>query len=124
MDGGCQAVANTKQMREKGAKTIEYSNHGAGQMTRTPSWHNSEATTTIHPNRYSKSYNSHLSSVENLQELLAGGTGRRLLDGRTALLGAALLLDELLTTEGLCVGVETEEDGLVAEGVLLLGEGA
>lgn len=93
-------------------------------MTRTPSWHGSEATTTIHPNRYSKSYNSHLSSVENLQELLAGGTGRRLLDGRTALLGAALLLDELLTTEGLCVGVETEEDGLVAEGVLLLGEGA
>lgn len=58
-----------------------------------------------------------LSRVEDRQELLAGDRRGRLLDG--SLLGLA---DELLSAEGLGVRVKTEENGLVAEGVLLLGE--
>jgi len=62
----------------------------------------------------------HLSSVQDVQELLAGGTTwHRLLDGS---LGLSLGSDELLTTESLGVRVESEENGLVLEGVLLLGE--
>jgi hypothetical protein len=58
--------------------------------------------------------------VEDVEELLAGSARDRLLDGA---LGLALLTEELLAAEGLGVRVETEENGLVAEGVLLLGEG-
>jgi hypothetical protein len=58
-----------------------------------------------------------LGRVEDIQELLASDTGSGLLDG--SLLG---LSDELLSTESLGVRVKTEENGLVGEGVLLLGE--
>ena len=62
--------------------------------------------------------------MQDVQELLAGSTRRhRLLDG-SLLVGLALGAQELLAAESLGVGVEAEEDGLVAEGVLLLGEGA
>lgn len=62
-----------------------------------------------------------LSRVEDVEELLAGNTGDGLLDRA---LGLALLSEELLSSEGLGVRVESEEDGLVAERVLLLGEGS
>jgi len=55
--------------------------------------------------------------VEDFQELFAGNRWDALLDG-TLLLGT----DELLTTESLGVWVESEENSLVLEGVLLLGE--
>jgi hypothetical protein len=58
--------------------------------------------------------------VQDLEELLSSNAGRRLL-GR---LGLALGTEELLTTQSLGVRVESEEDRLVLEGVLLLGEGA
>lgn len=64
--------------------------------------------------------NKRLGRVEDLEELLAGSDGDRLLDGT---LGLALGAEELLATESLGVRVEAEENGLVAEGVLLLGEG-
>lgn len=58
--------------------------------------------------------------MQGLQELLSGSLagGDRLLDG-TLLLGP----DQLLTTQSLGVRVEPEQDGLVLERVLLLGEG-
>ena len=60
--------------------------------------------------------------MENVQELLAGSTSRdRLLDGS---LGLSLLLEQLLSSESLGVWVESEEDSLVSERVLLLGEGS
>jgi hypothetical protein len=59
--------------------------------------------------------------VEDLQELLASGGRGRLLDGS---LGLSLLSEELLSAEGLGVRVESEENSLVSEGVLLLGEGS
>lgn len=63
-----------------------------------------------------------LSGVEDVQELLAGGASRdRLLDGT---LGLSLLSEQLLSSEGLGVRVESEEDGLVSQGVLLLSEGS
>jgi hypothetical protein len=62
----------------------------------------------------------YLSSVEDVQELLAGSTlGNRLLDG-----SLSVLSDELLSSKGLGVRVESEEDSLVSERVLLLGEGS
>lgn len=64
---------------------------------------------------------SRLGSVQDLEELLASGGRGGLLDGA---LGLSLLSEELLSAEGLGVGVESEEDGLVSEGVLLLGEGS
>jgi len=52
----------------------------------------------------------HLSSEEDVQELLAGGTlGNRLLDG-----SLSVLSDELLSSKGLCVRVESEENSLVS----------
>ena len=58
--------------------------------------------------------------MEDVQELLAGSTlGSRLLGG-----SLSVLSDELLSSEGLCVRVESEKDGLVSERVLLLGEGS
>jgi hypothetical protein len=66
------------------------------------------------------SYKPHLSSVKDVQELLAGSSlGNRLLDG-----SLSVLSDELLSSEGLGVRVESEKDGLVSERVLLLGEGS
>ena len=60
--------------------------------------------------------------MEDVQELLAGSTsGNELLD---ATLGLSLLSEELLSSEGLGVRVESEENSLVSEGVLLLGEGS
>jgi hypothetical protein len=60
--------------------------------------------------------------VENVQELLAGSSSRdRLLDGS---LGLSLLLEQLLSSKSLGVWVESEEDSLVSERVLLLGEGS
>ena len=59
--------------------------------------------------------------MEDLQELLASGSRGRLLDGS---LGLSLLSEELLSAEGLGVRVESEENSLVSEGVLLLGEGS
>jgi len=57
--------------------------------------------------------------VQGLQELGTGDlAGSRLLDG-TLLLGP----QQLLTTKSLGVRVEPEQDGLVLERVLLLGEG-
>lgn len=65
---------------------------------------------------------NYLSSVEDVQELLAGSTsGNRLLDGALCL---SLLSEQLLSSEGLGVRVESEENSLVSEGVLLLGEGS
>ena len=62
--------------------------------------------------------------MQNVEELLAGSPARhRLLDG-SLLVGLAFGTEELLPAESLGVGVEAEEDGLVAQGVLLLGEGA
>ena len=61
--------------------------------------------------------NHRLSRVEDGQELLAGDARSGGLDG--SLLSLA---DELLSAEGLGVRVKTEENGLVSEGVLLLGE--
>lgn len=58
--------------------------------------------------------------MENLEELLASRAGNRLLDGT---LGLSLGREELLSAEGLGVRVESEEDSLVSERVLLLGEG-
>lgn len=58
--------------------------------------------------------------MENLEELLASSAGNRLLDGA---LGLSLGSEELLSSEGLGVRVESEEDSLVSERVLLLGEG-
>lgn len=58
--------------------------------------------------------------MENLEELLASSAGNRLLDGA---LGLSLGSDELLSSEGLGVRIESEEDSLVSERVLLLGEG-
>lgn len=58
--------------------------------------------------------------MENLEELLASRAGNRLLDGT---LGLSLGSEELLSAEGLGVRVESEEDSLVSERVLLLGEG-
>ena len=57
--------------------------------------------------------------MQDVEELLAGG-------GRGGLLDGALSLgsDELLSSEGLGVRVESEENSLVSEGVLLLGEGS
>lgn len=66
----------------------------------------------------------HLSSVKDVQELLASNTTWDALLDRCTLLCSALLLNKLLSAEGLCVRVKTEEDGLVSEGVLLLGEGS
>lgn len=52
----------------------------------------------------------HLSSEEDVQELLAGGTlGNRLLDG-----SLSVLSDELLSSKGLCVRVESEKNSLVS----------
>lgn len=70
-----------------------------------------------------KSSTTHyLSSVEDFQELLAGSaSGNRLLDGTV---GLSLCSEQLLSSEGLGVGVESEENSLVSEGVLLLGEGS
>jgi len=63
-----------------------------------------------------------LGSEEVLQEDLASGSGGL---GFLDLLGLdALLLEDLLAAEGLGVGVEAEENGLVDKGVLLLGPGA
>jgi len=59
--------------------------------------------------------------VEDIEELLASSSWNRLLDGA---LGLSLLSEELLPPEGLGVWVESEEDGLVSERVLLLGEGS
>jgi hypothetical protein len=54
--------------------------------------------------------NQHLSSEEDVQELLAGSLlGSRLLGG-----SLSVLSDELLSSEGLCVGVESEENSLVS----------
>lgn len=58
--------------------------------------------------------------MENLEELLASRAGNGLLDGT---LGLSLGSEELLSAEGLGVRVESEEDSLVSERVLLLGEG-
>lgn len=58
--------------------------------------------------------------MENLEELLASRARSRLLDGT---LGLSLGSEELLSSEGLGVRVESEEDSLVSERVLLLGEG-
>lgn len=56
--------------------------------------------------------------MEDVQELLASSSLRnRLLDG-----SLSVLSDELLSSEGLGVRVESEKDGLVSERVLLLGE--
>lgn len=58
--------------------------------------------------------------MKDVQELLACSTlGNRLLDG-----SLSVLSDELLSSESLGVRVESEEDGLVSERVLLLGEGS
>lgn len=52
----------------------------------------------------------HLSSEEDVQELLAGSTlGSRLLGG-----SLSVLSDELLSSKGLCVRVESEENSLVS----------
>jgi len=52
----------------------------------------------------------HLSSVEDVQELLAGSLlGTRLLSG-----SLSVLSDELLSSKGLCVRVESEENSLVS----------
>lgn len=59
--------------------------------------------------------------MEDLQELLSSDTRSRLL-GRS--LGLSLLSEELLSSKSLGVRVESEENGLVLEGVLLLGEGS
>lgn len=80
-----------------------------------------------------------LSSVQGLEERLAGGgTGRNgLLDlsckeristrsrPNTTLLTLSLPLEleQFLSSQGLGVRVESEQDGLVSQGVLLLGEG-
>ena len=58
--------------------------------------------------------------MKDVQELLAGSSLRNgPLDG-----SLSVLSDELLSSEGLCVRVESEKDGLVSERVLLLGEGS
>ena len=58
--------------------------------------------------------------MKDVQELLAGGSlGNGPLDG-----SLSVLSDELLSSEGLCVRVESEKDGLVSKRVLLLGEGS
>lgn len=62
-----------------------------------------------------------LSRVEDLEELLSSDGRSRLLGGA---LGLSLLSQELLSSEGLGVWVESEENSLVSEGVLLLGEGS
>ena len=59
------------------------------------------------------------SSVQGLQEFLAGSLASGGLLAGTLLLGP----DQLLTTQSLGVRVEPEQDGLVLERVLLLGEG-
>lgn len=59
------------------------------------------------------------SSVQGLEEVFAGSLGGGCLLGGSLLLGP----DELLTTKSLGVRVEPEQDGLVPERVLLLGEG-
>ena len=74
--------------------------------------------------RYHQISTLRLVGVENVEERLASSTlGNRLLN-RSLVLRLALLSEEFLTTKSLGVGVESEEDGLVSEGVLLLGEGA
>ncbi len=57
--------------------------------------------------------------MEDVQELLSSNTWSSLLDGS---LGLSLLSEELLSSESLGVRVESEENSLVSEGVLLLGE--
>lgn len=61
-------------------------------------------------------------SEEGVEEGRASGGGLLGLLGSLGL--DALLLEDLLPAEGLGVGVETEENGLVDKGVLLLGPGA
>ncbi len=61
-------------------------------------------------------------SMKNIQKLLPRNFRHTLLDRSLRLL--ALLTEKLLSTHRLRVRVEAEENGLVSEGILLLGEGS
>ena len=61
---------------------------------------------------------------KNVEERFGGSSCRNRLLDRSLAAGFAFLSEELLTTESLGVRVESEQDGFVSKGILLLGEWA